>query len=675
MQPKDKKTKVEAKKTAPDKKEMKAPKKDSNGNGKSVAEQMLGRMKEAGVESLYDRYEAQQPQCGFGLVGLCCRHCNMGPCNVDPFGKGPQKGICGADANTIAARHFTRSVAAGSAAHSDHGRSIAQLLIATARGEAPGYKIKDEGKLMMVAEWFGVKTEGRKVNEIAEDIGEMALAEFGKSYGFQHFTKRAPKARQELWEKLKITPRAIDREVTESMHRTGMGSDQDYKNLIRQASRTALADGWGGSMVATELQDILFGTPKPIRGKANLGVLREDQVNILVHGHEPQISEMVALASQDPELLEEAKAVGAKGINLAGICCTANELLMRHGIPMAGHMKMQEMAIATGSVEAVIVDIQCIMQSDVETSKCYHTKLITTCAKARIIGAEHVEITDENAQEQAKKIVRTAIANYPNRDRSRVYIPKDAEKEMVVGFSHETIKYMLGGRFRASYRPLNDNIMNGKIRGVAGVVGCTSPKVLPGHQPYVELVKELIANNILVIETGCAATECGKEGLMIPELKEACGEGLKEVCEAVGMPPILHAGACVDNSRILIACSEMVEEGGLGNDISELPVAGVCYEWMHEKALCIGQYFVASGVFTVFGINSPVQGAPDVQKWLTEGIEEELGGKWAFEPDIKKVARLVIDHIEKKRDALGINVEAERKLYDMEDRRKLDINV
>lgn len=641
----------------------------------TVAEEMLRRMKEAKVETLYDRYQAQQPQCGFGLVGLCCRHCNMGPCNVDPFGRGPQRGICGADANTIAARHFTRMVAAGAAAHSDHGRAVAQLVVATARGEAPGYRIKDEEKLMMVAEWFDVKTAGRKINEIAEEVGEMALAEFGKSYGYQRFLKRAPETRQKLWEKLGIAPRAIDREVTESMHRTGMGADQDYKNLLRQASRTALSDGWGGSMIATELQDILFGTPKPIRGKANLGVLKEDEVNILVHGHEPQLSEMVALATQDPKLIEAAKAAGAKGINLAGICCTANELLMRHGIPMAGHMKMQEMAIATGAVEAVIVDIQCIMQGDLETAKCFHTKLITTSPKCRIAGAEHVEVHDENAMEMAKKIVWKAVENYPNRDRSKMFIPKGSEKEIVVGFSHETIKYMLGGRYRASYRPLNDNIINGRIRGVAGIVGCTSPKVLPGHQPYIDLVRELIANDVLVVQTGCAATECAKEGLMVPELQDACGAGLREVCEAVGIPPVLHAGACVDNSRILIACSEMVSEGGLGHDISELPVAGACFEWMHEKALCIGQYFVASGVFTIFGINSPVQGAPDLQKLLTEGLEEELGGMWAFEPDIKKVGKLMMDHIEKKREALRINVAAERKLYDMEDRRKLDINV
>lgn len=637
-----------------------------------VSLDLLKRMKESGIETSFDRYDAQQPQCGYGNLGLCCRHCQMGPCNVDPFGRGPKRGICGADANTIAARHFLRAVAAGAAAHSDHGRSVAQLLIAVARGEAPGYKITDTKKLNEVAKMFGVSTKDRKVEEIAEEVGEMSLAEFGKSYGTQKFATRAPESRQKVWEKLDVTPRAIDREVTEAMHRTGMGTDQDYKSLITHACRVSLSDGWGGAMIATELQDILFGTPKPLRGSSDLGVINKDDVNIIVHGHEPQMSEMVAVASQEEELINEAKAVGAKGISIAGLCCTANEMLMRHGIPLAGHMKMQEMAIATGAVEVIAVDIQCVMQGDVDVASHFHTKMVTTSPKAKIIGAEHIEINDENAYEKAKEIVRMAIKNFPNRDKSKVYIPKGKKSPAVVGFSHETIMYMLGGKFRASYRPLNDNIMNGRIRGVVGVVGCTSSTVWPDQQPYKVLVQELVKNNILVVQTGCAAAECSREGMMVPEYMEYAGEGLREVCETVGMPPVLHAGSCVDNSRILIACSEMVKEGGLGNDISDLPVAGACFDWMHEKALTIGHYFVSTGVFTVFGTKTPVAGAPDVDKFLCEEMEDMVGAKWAFEPDVMKMAKLMIDHIEKKREALGINVKKERKLFDMADRRALD---
>ncbi|HHT9154281.1 MAG TPA: anaerobic carbon-monoxide dehydrogenase catalytic subunit [Candidatus Tripitaka sp. YC43] len=644
-----------------------------NPTASSASLKLLERMKAEGIETIYDRYQAQQPQCGYGQLALCCRHCNWGPCNIDPFGKGPKKGVCGADANTFAARHFLRMVAAGTASHADHARAVAYLLVAAARGEAPGYKVKDEEKLLMVAECFGVKTEGRKINEIAEEVGEMALAEFGKSHGTQLFVKRAPETRQKLWEKLGITPRAIDREVAESMHRTSMGTDQDYRNLIKQASRLSLANGWGGSMLATELQDILFGTPKPVLGKSNLGVLKKDYVNIIIHGHEPIIAEAIVMATSDPALTKAAQAAGAKGIAIAGICCTANELLVRHGIPMAGHMTMQELAVATGAVELMVVDVQCIIQALADTVQHFHTKLVTTLSKAKIVGAEHIEVDEEHAVEAAKKIVWMAIDNYPNRNPSKVFIPEDNGAEVVAGFSHETIKYMLGGRFRASYRPLNDNIMNGRIRGVVGIAGCTGPKTPAGAENYVELVKELISKDFLVVGTGCAAGQCAGSGVMIPEFKDACGKGLKEVCETVGIPPVLHAGACVDNSRILIACSEMVKEGGLGNDISDLPVAGVCLEWMSEKAIAIGQYFVASGVFTVFGMNSPVTGAPDVLKLLTEGLEEQVGATWAFERDMKKIPQLIMDHIEKKRDALGINVAKERKLYDMEDRRKLEV--
>lgn len=639
---------------------------------KTVDQVMLDRMKEVKIETMYDRYQAQLPQCGYGSLALCCRHCNYGPCNIDPFGNGPKRGVCGADANTFAARHYLRMSGAGTACHSDHGRAVAHLLISAARGEAPGYRIKDTDKLMAVAECFGVKTKDRKINEIAEEVGEMALMEFGKPYGTQLFLKKAPEARQKLWEKVGIAPRAIDREVCESFHRTGIGGDQDYQNLTKQAMRVALADGWGGSMIATELQDILFGTPKPVQGRTSLGVLKKDYINIVVHGHEPQLAEAVVLASGDPDLTKAAKATGAKGIVIAGLCCTANELLVRHGIPMAGHMTMQEAAIATGAVELMVVDIQCVMQAVVETAKHFHTKVITTLSKAKISGADHVEFTDENGLEAAKKIISMAIENYKNRDNGKVFIPGGAEPDLIAGFSHETIKYMLGGRFRASYRPLNDNIINGRIRGVVGIAGCTSPRMDPGAMSYVNLVKELIANDVLVVATGCAAGQCASGGLMLPELKDACGPGLKEVCEAVGMPPVLHSGACVDNSRILIACSEMVKEGGLGNDISDLPVAGTCLEWMSEKAIAIGQYFVASGIYIVFGMNTPVAGAPDMQRLLTKEMEDLVGARWDFERDLKKIGKMMMDHIEKKRDALGINVKKERKLYDMAERRALE---
>lgn len=629
--------------------------------------QLRDLMEQQGIDTAFQRVEAQSPMCKFGKTGVCCRHCHMGPCRITP--KAPL-GICGADANTIAARGFVRAVAGGAAAHSDHGRAVAELLISTAKGESQGYEIKDEGKLGQVAEWLGIDAEGKSKEDLALEVGRAALGEFGKGEGTQLLLKRAPETRQKVWKDLGVEPRAIDREITECMHRTGMGSDQDYKHLIKQATRCSLGDGWGGSMIATELQDVLFGTPTPLKGELNLGVLKDDEVNIIVHGHEPELSEMIAVACQDGELLEKAKAAGANGITLAGICCTANELLVRHGIPIAGNMAMQEFAVATGAVELVVVDIQCIMQGEAEMSGKFHTKLVTTSPRARIAGVEHIEFHHDKAYETAKQIVGMAIDNYQNRDPEKVRIP-DSKSEAIVGFSHEAIRYMLGGRFRASYKPLNDNIVNGRIRGVAGVVGCVNARIQMEVDAYTDLVKELIAKDVLVLQTGCAAIQCAMNGLALPEMMEAAGPGLREVCETVGMPPVLHSGSCVDNSRILIAATEIVHTGGLGEDLCEVPAVGACLEWMHEKAISIGHYFVASGVYTVFGMDSPWIGAPDFNQYLTEGIEEELGGKWAFEPDFAKIPGMMLDQIERARDALGINVERERKLYDMEARREL----
>jgi carbon-monoxide dehydrogenase catalytic subunit len=592
----------------------------------------------------------------------------MGPCRIT---KKASLGVCGADADTIVARNFLRAVAVGVSAHSDHGRTVAEVFIETSKGAAKDYKLKDTTKLHKLATELGVKIKDRPINEIAQDVGEIALAEFGKSKGTQFMAKRAPAPRQDIWKKHSITPRAIDREVVEALHRTHMGVDQDYKNILMHASRVALADGWGGSMLATELQDVLFGTPYPGRGEVNMGVLKEDEVNIIVHGHEPILSEMIAVASQEEELLAKAKKAGANGITVAGTCCTANELLMRHGIPIAGNFLNQELVIATGAIEMMAVDVQCIMQGLIQVAKCYHTKLITTADKAKMPDVEHVSMDEENALTTARELVSMAIDNYKNR--SEVYIPKE-KNAAVGGFSFESINYMLGGRFRASFRPLNDNIINGRIRGVVGIVGCTNPKV-PQDLTHTTLTRELIKRDVLVLTTGCATIACGKQGFTNPKIAlDWAGPGLREVCETVGIPPVLACGSCVDNTRLLVSCSELVREGGLGDDISELPVVGACLESVSEKAIAIGQYFVASGALVVFGKEFlPISGSQNVCDYLFEGIEKDLGGRWAVESDPVKAAEMIIQHIESKRDALGINKEKERKLYDMADRRALSV--
>ncbi|MFC1984957.1 anaerobic carbon-monoxide dehydrogenase catalytic subunit [Chloroflexota bacterium] len=641
-----------------------------------VTIQVLDKASAEGINTAFDRAEVMKP-CPIGAVGSCCKNCGMGPCRVPlprgkdetPEEKKKRRGVCGATTETIAARNFIRMIAGGAAAHSDHGRGVAELFLAVAKGEAPGYEIKDEQKLLQLALDWGIEIGDRSNSEIAVDIGKKALEEFGRQEGEILFLKRAPLKRQEIWRKEGVAPRGIDREIVEIMHRTHIGVDQDYQNLLKQGVRASLADGWGGSMLATELQDILFGTPAPVLGQVNLGVLKEDEVNLIIHGHEPLLSEMIVATAQDPKMMQLALSKGAKGINLAGMCCTANEILMRHGVSLAGNFLQQELALVTGAVDAMVVDVQCIMESLPDIAQCYHTKIITTSPKAKIKGAEHIEFDEYNAVKSAKEIVRKAIENFPNRG-SNVSIP-DGQANLIAGFSHETINYLLGGLFRASYRPLNDNIINGRIRGVAGVVGCNNAR-FPHNQAHNAMVKELIKNDVLVIQTGCSAMASAMAGLMVPEAAaEYAGEGLASVCEAVGIPPVLHMGSCVDNSRILMAATAMVKDGGLGDDISDLPVAGAAPEWMSEKAISIGQYFVASGVFTVFGVTWPTSGSKEVTDFLFKDFEDLYGGMWAFEIDPLKAAHLMIDHIDKKRKALGIDKARERVLYDMEMRREI----
>ncbi len=609
--------------------------------------QMLDRAETLGLETVWDRYEKMLPQCGFGELGVCCRNCNMGPCRISPFeDEGPQRGICGATADIIVARNLVRMIAGGAAAHSDHGRDLAHTLLLTAEGKSGGYEIKDETKLAALAAEYGIATEGRAREAIAKDLAKAVYAEFGKQEGPLQFTRRAPEKRVAQWEKMGIDPRGIDREIVEIMHRTHIGVDNDPVNLILQGLRASIADGWGGSMVATEISDVLFGTPTPVKSEANLGVLKEDHVNIIAHGHEPVLSEMILAAAEDKSLIDKAKAIGAKGINVVGMCCTGNELIMRHGIPLAGNFMQQELAVITGAVDAMIVDVQCIMPALGDLCECFHTRFISTSPKGKFPGAAHMQFNEENALAIAKDIVGSAVENYPNRVPEKVFIPTE-KTDCMVGFSTEAILKALGG----TLAPLLDAVKSNAVRGIAGVVGCNNPKIKhdAGH---VGMVRELIKNNVLVVTTGCNAIACAKVGLMLPEAADQAGDGLGGICKALGIPPVLHMGSCVDISRILSLCAAVAN--ALGVDICDLPVAGAAPEWMSEKAVSIGAYVVSSGIFTVLGTVPPVLGSPFVTEVLTQAANDVVGAAFGVETDPVKAAELMIAHIDNKRQALGI---------------------
>ncbi|CAH2212407.1 anaerobic carbon-monoxide dehydrogenase catalytic subunit [Tepidibacter aestuarii] len=614
----------------------------------NATNELIKKAQTDGVETIWDRKENMKP-CPMGEKGICCRICAMGPCRITP--KTP-RGLCGASPDVIVSRNFARMVAAGAAAHSDHGRDIAHVLHMSSKDG--NYKVRDEAKLINLAKRWEIETDERDIYDIAHEVAGVALNEFGKPFGNLTLPPSLPEQRRKVWEDLNIVPRAIDREVVTVMHSTHVGCTADADSMLNISMRTSLADGWGGSYMATELSDILFGTPIPRETEANLGVLEENYVNIVLHGHEPSLSEMIVLAAEDPELVALAKEVGAEGINLAGMCCTANEVTMRHGVKIAGNFAQQELAVLTGAVEAVIVDVQCIFPALASLTDCYHTKFITTSPKARITGATHLEFDEEKAFESAKSIVKEAILNFSNRDNKKVFIPK-SKSHAIVGYSVEAIINQLDKVVNShidpagTVKPLADCITSGVIRGAAGIVGCNNPKVKHDYG-HIELIKELIKNDVIVVVTGCAAQACAKAGLLSKDAKRLAGQGLATVCELVDIPPVLHMGSCVDISRILHLVGEVAKF--LNVDIPQLPVVGAAPEWMSEKAVAIGTYVVSSGIDTWLGVAPPVTGGPRVLEILTNELENIVGAKFFVEPDPVKAAGQIIERIEQKRKVL-----------------------
>ena len=624
----------------------------------AATNELLETASKVGADTWQQRVKNQTPHCGFGEAGTCCRICAMGPCRIT---KKAPRGICGCDVHGIVARNFLRFSVGGTATHSDHGREIMHVL----HDASPDgyYQVRDPEKLIRIAKEWGVETEGKDIYDLAHEMAEVGLMEYGKPFGTQKFLKRLPEHTQNLLEENELAPRAIDREVATSLHMTHMGCSSLPEALLKQALRSAMSDGWGGSMMGTEFSDVLFGTPKPVDTTANLGVMEKDMVNIIVHGHDPSLSEMVVQYANDPEMIALAKEVGAKGINIAGVCCTSNEVAMRHGIPMAGNFLSQENVVLTGACEAIVVDVQCIFPALGPLSKCFHTKFITTSPIARFPDSEFIRFTTGNAGDKAKEIVREAILNFKNRKPELVNIPNLVEKARV-GYSTEAILKVLDGVCNSQVdefgttKPLLDCITSGVIRGAVAMVGCNNPKIRPDYA-HIEMMKKFLENDIVCIVSGCSAQAAAKAGLMDPEkAKEYCGDGLKRVCELAGIPPVLHMGSCVDISRMMVLAAELAKDSGL--KISQLPVIGCAPEWMSEKAVSIGNYVVGTGLDTYLGVQPYVSGSEEVVGMLcnddmdAEGYQKWVEAHFTVETDIEKLGDLIIERIEQKRAALGI---------------------
>lgn len=623
-----------------------------------AVQEMIQKAEKDGIETVWDRFESQEPQCGFGNLGLCCRHCLQGPCRINPFGEEPKAGICGATADTMVARGLDRAIAAGTAAHSGHAKHLAHTLKKMAKGEVKDYRIKDEGKLLGVAQRMGIETKERPAQEIALDLAEAALADFHeKDTPVMWAATTVTEKRVQVLKDLDLVPKGIDHEISEIMHRTLYGVDADPLNLLMGGIRCAVAD-LAGSYMGTDLSDILFGTPTPVVTEANLGTIKEDQVNIAVHGHNPVLSDILVTVAR--EMADEAGAAGAKGVNLVGICCTGNEIMMRHGIPSCTHSVSSEMALITGAVDAMVVDYQCIMPSLATVAECMGTTLITTMDICKIPGATHLEFKEETAAENAREVIRIGIKNFQRRQGKKTSIPTKKET-VAAGFSTEAIVGALAKLDGENpLKPLVDNIIAGNIRGVCLFAGCNNAKVPQDHN-FITIAKRMLKENVLVLATGCGAGALMRHGFMDPaNVDQLCGDKIKGVLTAIGeanglggpLPPVLHMGSCVDNSRPVAVAVAVANY--LGVDTDKLPVVASAAEAVSEKAVSIGCYAVAAGLPTHVGVMLPVLGSPLVTKVLTEKIGDLTGGYFIVDLDPESAAEKLLAAIDERRIGLGI---------------------
>jgi carbon-monoxide dehydrogenase catalytic subunit len=638
-------------------------------------EEMIKHTESMGIDTVFSRqgkYDEsflgiEKARCSFGSTGVCCRQCAMGPCRIwnedlplmyKITTPKLNKGTCGASADTIVARNLLMMVARGTAAHASHAQNVSSALLRTAQNKT-SYKIKEPEKLRNIAAKLKLDISNG-TEKTAIEAASIALSDIlGNESSMRFAASYCPDSVGKNLVCLGAIPGSVGKELLEEGHVTSMGTMTDPTSLIIHAARLGVAD-IASLIIGSEFQDVLFGIPKPVFSKIGFSVLEKNKVNVVIHGHVPLLSEKIVEMADDKEIMNRARALGALGINIVGCCCTGNEVLMRHGVPLAGSNLQQELIIATGLVEAFVVDVQCIYPNIENVAGKFHTKIITTMKEARLTGAEHIPFDEENADDTARKILEKAVENFQKRGKN-IFLPEGEPKDLMAGFSVETCIGVLSKiNSKDPLKPLIDNIASGNIYGVVLLAGCTSPKVT-ADASHVTIAKELVLQNVLIIATGCAAQACARAGLLTPDATEKyAGDKLKSLLNVLGktagldkpLPPIWHFGSCVDNSRVVILLAALAEK--LGVPIKDLPVAASAAEWVTEKAAAIGTGAMALGVTVHLGVTPPVLGSPIVVSLLTQKSEELFGGKFIVEIDPVRASTLLLGHIADMRKKMGL---------------------
>ena len=611
-----------------------------------------------GLTNVFDRFEQQEKiRCSFCSSGLSCQLCANGPCRISP--KAP-RGNCGVDADVMVSRNFVyRHVTIGTSANIFHAQQAARTLKAAAEKPDSGLKIRDKQKLLKYAEMAGLNSH-EDANKVAINFANWVLGDMGKPYWEESAMVQAfaPPKRQELWRKLGIYPGGGFSEIGLAQTKCMTNLNADPVDFLLTAVRLGVINEYQGLFALDILQEILMGTQKIRAAKQNMGLLKQDMVNIITNGHMPLTAHVVIELASTPEWQEKAKKAGASGLQILGHVCEGQQLLnykdtgeMSAYGGQEGEWLSEEYLFATGAVDLFMFDYNCTIPTLPLYAERFGTRMVSTHEVIRMPGTEVVEFKPEEMKKQAEKILEMAIEAYTKRkaENREVYIPPHISEGCMIGFSTESVKEALGG----TWKPLIDAIAAGKIRGIATIVGCTTARYGQGGSNIFRITKGLIEKDILVLSGGCTSAVMQYSGLTNPQAAEECGPGLKEICKALGIPPVLSYGACVDIGKMTQTAKELAD--ALDVDTNKLPLVIGAPEYLEQKAVADACTAIALGWLVHVAPVPSVTGSDLVVKTLTETTETLGLGKLTVETNADKTVQIYIDHIEKKRKELGLH--------------------
>lgn len=608
--------------------------------------EMILRQNQLGFDTTFDRFDSQQPQCGFGMAGICCKICNMGPCKITS--KSP-KGVCGADADLIVARNLLRSAAAGAAQHGMHGREVILSLKWAAEGKLD-LPILGQQKIKDTAKAFGIKTERRSIKKIASELADILLEDMSRTVpgDYKIIEALGSEERKKVWKELDILPISAYHEVFEAYHKTGVGTDGDWKSIMQQFLRCGLAFTYSGVVSTSIATDGLFGVGDRVTSKVNIGALKKGYVNIAVHGHLPTLVSEIVRVGQEEKFINLAKEAGAKGIRFYGICCSGLSAMYRYAgvIPLSNAVSA-ELVLGTGALDLWIADVQDVFPSIMEVAKCFRTTVVTTSESARLPGAERFEYDHHHSnigetRELAEKIVLRGIESFKDRQGIPVYIPP-YEVDAEVGFSPEYVHKHYG-----SMKPLYEAVKEGKILGIVNIVGCNNPKVVY-EKCVIDVANALLRNNILILTNGCASFPLMKMGYCNVSGQEHAGESLKEFLG--DLPPVWHVGECIDNTKSSGIFAGVAGEAG--KPLYEMPFAFSSPEWSNEKGIDAALGFRLMGINSYHCVEAQIHGSKNVIEFLKEGTKELLGSVMVVDTNPDSLGEKIVADIIEKRKALG----------------------